>query len=126
MKQEVSRHRVTRALNAWAAEIIANRTPVRRPGIYGRQVVLSPATVRFCKEAGLDTVQYARSVYDEIKSGKLPKDFLSRDPYKWPAKRRASVRNPITGTWTKRNDKSGKFVEVKTSARRFNGSRAER
>ncbi len=83
MKQEVSRHLITRALNAWAAEIIANRRP---SGV-----------------AYMDRAQIKRE--GSVATG---------------------LYNPITGTWTKRNDKSGKFVEVKTSARRFNGSRSER
>jgi hypothetical protein len=34
--------------------------------------------------------------------------------------------NPITGTWTKRDDKSGKFVQVKADAKPFKGVRRER
>jgi hypothetical protein len=34
--------------------------------------------------------------------------------------------NPLTGTWTKRDDKSGKFVEVRTNAKPFKGERSER
>jgi hypothetical protein len=41
-------------------------------------------------------------------------------------KSRSQVKNPITGTWTKRDDKSGKFMDVKASARPFKGVRKER
>ena len=32
-------------------------------------------------------------------------------------------KNPITGTWTKRDDKSGKFLDVKTESKPFTGAR---
>lgn len=41
-------------------------------------------------------------------------------------KSRSQVKNPLTGTWTKRDDKSGKFMDVKASARPFKGVRKER
>jgi hypothetical protein len=41
-------------------------------------------------------------------------------------KSRSQVKNPLTGTWTKRNDKSGKFMDVKASAKPFKGVRKER
>lgn len=33
------------------------------------------------------------------------------------------IKNPITGTWTKRDDKSGKFVDVKVDPKPFKGVR---
>ena len=41
-------------------------------------------------------------------------------------KSRSQVKNPLTGTWTKRDDKSGKFMDVKASAKPFKGVRKER
>jgi hypothetical protein len=37
-----------------------------------------------------------------------------------------SIKNPITGTWTKRDDKSGKFMDVKADAKPFKGVRKEK
>ena len=34
--------------------------------------------------------------------------------------------NPITGTWTKRDDKSGKFLDVKADPKPFKGVRKEK
>jgi hypothetical protein len=41
-------------------------------------------------------------------------------------KSRSQIKNPITGTWTKRDDKSGKFMDVKADSKTFNGVRRER
>jgi len=38
-------------------------------------------------------------------------------------KSRSQIKNPITGTWTKRDDKSGKFMDVKANAKPFKGVR---
>ncbi len=38
-------------------------------------------------------------------------------------KTRSQVKNPITGTWTKRDDKSGKFMDVKADPKPFKGVR---
>jgi hypothetical protein len=40
-------------------------------------------------------------------------------------KARSQVKNPLTGTWTKRDDKSGKFMDVKADPRPFRGIRRE-
>ena len=36
---------------------------------------------------------------------------------------RSRITNPITGTWTRRDDKSGKFLQVKADAKPFKGVR---
>jgi hypothetical protein len=41
-------------------------------------------------------------------------------------KKRSQVKNPITGTWTKRDDISGKFMDVKANAKPFKGVRKAR
>ena len=41
-------------------------------------------------------------------------------------KTRSQVANPITGTWTKRDDKSGKFMDVKADPKPFKGVRKEK
>jgi hypothetical protein len=38
----------------------------------------------------------------------------------------SQIKNPITGTWTKRDDKSGKFMDVKADPKPFKGVRRER
>ena len=38
-------------------------------------------------------------------------------------KTRSQIKNPITGTWTKRDDKSGKFMDVKADPKPFKGVR---
>jgi len=38
-------------------------------------------------------------------------------------KSRSQIKNPVTGTWTKRDDKSGKFMDVKASPKPFKGVR---
>lgn len=38
-------------------------------------------------------------------------------------KARSQIRNAITGTWTKRDDRSGKFVDVKADPKPFKGVR---
>ena len=39
---------------------------------------------------------------------------------------RSRIKNPITGTWTKRDDKSGKFLDVKADPKPFRGVRKEK
>ena len=41
---------------------------------------------------------------------------------KGAVKTRSQIKNPITGTWTKRDDKSGKFVDVKADPKPFKAS----
>jgi hypothetical protein len=41
-------------------------------------------------------------------------------------KGRSQVKNPVTGTWTKRDDKTGKFMDVKADLKPFKGVRKER
>ena len=50
---------------------------------------------------------------------KLPGD----DQRKGAVKTRSQIKNPITGTWTKRNDATGKFMDVKADAKPFKGVR---
>jgi hypothetical protein len=38
-------------------------------------------------------------------------------------KARSQIKNPITGTWTKRDDRSGKFLDVKADPKPFKGVR---
>ena len=38
-------------------------------------------------------------------------------------KTRSQIKNPLTGTWTKRDEKSGKFLNVKMDAKPFKGVR---
>jgi hypothetical protein len=38
-------------------------------------------------------------------------------------KTRSQLKNTITGTWTKRDDKSGKFMDVKADPKPFKGVR---
>lgn len=45
---------------------------------------------------------------------------------KGAVKTRSQIRNPITGTWTKRDDKSGKFIDAKADPRPFKGVRKEK
>jgi hypothetical protein len=40
-------------------------------------------------------------------------------------KARSQVKNEVTGTWTKRDDKSGKFMDVKADPKPFKGVRKE-
>jgi hypothetical protein len=37
--------------------------------------------------------------------------------------RRSQINNPITGTWTKRENRGAKFMDVKAVARPFSGIR---
>lgn len=39
---------------------------------------------------------------------------------------RSQVRNPLTQLWAKRDDSSGRFVDVKTGGGRFKGVRREK
>jgi len=41
-------------------------------------------------------------------------------------KTRSQTPNPLTGTWTKRDDKSGKFMDVKADPAPFKGVRKEK
>lgn len=41
-------------------------------------------------------------------------------------KGRSQIKNEVTGTWTKRDDKSGKFMDVKADAKPFKGVRKEK
>lgn len=38
-------------------------------------------------------------------------------------KKRSQIKNKLTGTWTKRDDKSGKFMDVKADKKPFKGVR---
>jgi hypothetical protein len=38
-------------------------------------------------------------------------------------KGRTQIKNPLTGAWTKRDDKTGKFVDVKADSKPFKGVR---
>jgi hypothetical protein len=42
---------------------------------------------------------------------------------KGAVKTRSQIKNPLTGTWTKRDEKSGKFMDVKADAKPFKGVR---
>lgn len=39
---------------------------------------------------------------------------------------RSVIKNPITGSWTKRDDKSGKFMDVKADPKPFKGVRKDK
>ncbi|MGZ5869655.1 MAG: hypothetical protein ACXWIX_08695 [Croceibacterium sp.] len=41
-------------------------------------------------------------------------------------KTRSQVKNPVTGKWTKRDDKSGKFMDQKADDKPFKGVRKEK
>jgi hypothetical protein len=41
-------------------------------------------------------------------------------------KTRSQIKNKITGTWTKRDEKSGKFLDVKADPKPFKGVRKPR
>lgn len=41
-------------------------------------------------------------------------------------KKRSQIKNPLTGTWTKRDDATGKFMDVKADAAPFKGVRKEK
>jgi hypothetical protein len=53
---------------------------------------------------------------------KTPGDKIRRGA----VKPRSQIKNEITGTWTKRDDKSGKFLDVKADPKPFNGVRKEK
>jgi hypothetical protein len=38
-------------------------------------------------------------------------------------KARSQIKNELTGTWTKRDEKSGKFMDVKADSKPFKGVR---
>jgi hypothetical protein len=38
-------------------------------------------------------------------------------------KTRSQIKNPLTGTWTKRDDKTGRFTDVKVDPKPFKGVR---
>jgi hypothetical protein len=42
---------------------------------------------------------------------------------KGAVKARSQIKNPVTGTWTKRDDMSGKFMDVKEDVKPFKGVR---
>jgi hypothetical protein len=48
------------------------------------------------------------------------------DQRKGAVKARSQIKNPVTGTWTKRDDKSGKFMDVKADPKPFKGVRKEK
>jgi hypothetical protein len=41
-------------------------------------------------------------------------------------KARSQIKNPVTGTWTKRDNKTGKFIDVKADSKPFKGVRKSR
>ena len=41
-------------------------------------------------------------------------------------KARSQIKNPVTGTWTKRDNKTGKFIDVKADPKPFKGVRKSR
>ena len=41
-------------------------------------------------------------------------------------KSRSQIKNPVTGTWTKRDDKTGKFMDVKSDLKPFKGVRKDK
>jgi hypothetical protein len=41
-------------------------------------------------------------------------------------KARSQIKNELTGTWTKRDEKSGKFMDVKADPKPFKGVRKAR
>lgn len=45
---------------------------------------------------------------------------------KGAVKKRSQLENPITGTMTKRNKKSGEFMDVKETEGKFKGVRKEK
>lgn len=42
---------------------------------------------------------------------------------KGAVKTRSQIKNPITGSWSKREDKAGKFMDVRGDAKPFKGVR---
>ena len=58
--------------------------------------------------------------------GKTLKVFVGEERAIKRAIGRSQIKNPITGTWTKRDDKSGKFIDVKADPRPFKGVRKEK
>lgn len=45
---------------------------------------------------------------------------------KGAVKTRSQIKNPITGYWTKRDDKSGKFFNVQADPKPFKGVRKDK
>jgi hypothetical protein len=45
---------------------------------------------------------------------------------KGAVKKRSQLENPLTGTMTKRDKNSGKFMDVKTTDKKFKGVRKEK
>jgi hypothetical protein len=41
-------------------------------------------------------------------------------------KARSQIKNEVTGTWSKRDDKTGKFMDVKADPKPFKGVRREK
>jgi hypothetical protein len=57
----------------------------------------------------------------------MAKDKVTGDDRRVGAvKGRSQLKNPITGTWTKRDEKSGKFMDVKADPKPFKGVRKTR
>jgi hypothetical protein len=57
-------------------------------------------------------------------SQRIPRNKVAGDDRRVGAvKTRSQVKNPITGTWTKRDDSSGKFMDVKADPKPFKGVR---
>ena len=45
---------------------------------------------------------------------------------KGAVRKRTQLKNKLAGSWTKRSKKSGKFMDVKKSAKKFKGIRREK
>ena len=51
---------------------------------------------------------------------------LGPSPFRRCRQSRSRSENEVTGTWTKRDDKSGKFMDVKADPKPFKGVRKEK
>ena len=56
---------------------------------------------------------------------------MAKNPPKGPGRigavrGRSQVKNPVTGTWTKRDTATGRFMDVKRDAKPFKGVRKEK
>jgi hypothetical protein len=56
---------------------------------------------------------------------------MAKNPPKGPGRvgavrGRSQVKNPVTGTWTKRDTSTGRFMDVKSDAKPFKGVRKEK
>ena len=47
------------------------------------------------------------------------------DARKGAVRKRSQLKNKLAGSWTKRSKKTGEFMDVKKSARKFKGVRRE-